>query len=125
LLLNLNKKSAFNNITHNRLLYNIRKRKVLKLLFEFVEDFLRNRRITITINNYTTTKRNINIDISQDSSLLSILYLFYNANLLKTCNNIKLKISFIEFVNNVNILIYRKSTKRNCKILNKIYNRCE
>jgi len=95
------------------------------LFFKFVKDFLRNWRITITIDNYTTTKRNININISQDFLLLLILYLFYNANLLKIYNNIKLKISFIRFVNDVNILIYEKLTKHNCKVLNKIYNKCE
>jgi len=95
------------------------------LLLEFVKDFLKNRHITITIDNYITTKRNININILQNSLLLLILYLFYNANLLKIYNNIKLKFSFIEFVNNINILIYKKLTKRNYKVLNKIYNKCE
>lgn len=63
-LLNLDRESAFDNITHNRLLHNMRKRRVLKLFFEFVENFLKDRRITITIDNYTTTKRKINVDIS-------------------------------------------------------------
>jgi len=125
LLLSLDEESAFNNVTYSRLLYNIRKRKIFKLLLEFVKDFLRNRRITITIDNYTTTKRNIDVDISQDFLLFLILYLFYNANLLEICDNIKLRISFIKFVNNVNILIYKKLTKHNCKVLSKIYDKCE
>jgi len=112
-------------VTHNRLLHNIRKRKILKLLLKFVKNFLKNWRTTITINNYTTTKRDVNVNISQDFSLLLILYLFYNANLLETCDDIKLRISFTKFVDNVNILIYKKLTKRNCKVLGKIYNKCE
>jgi len=124
-LLNLNNKNIFDNITHNRLLYNIKKRKVFELLFEFVKDFLKNKRITITIDNYTTIKRIINIDVLQKISLSSILYLFYNINLLETCNNIKLQINFIKFVNNINILTYNKLIKRNCKVLNKIYKKCE
>jgi hypothetical protein len=55
--------------------------------------------------------------------LLLILYPFYNANLLTIYNNIKLKINFIEFVDNINILIYKKLTQRNCKILDKVYNK--
>ncbi len=124
-MLNLNNKNIFDNITHNRLLYNIKKRKVFELLFEFVKDFLKNKRITITIDNYTTIKRIINIDVLQKISLSSILYLFYNINLLETCNNIKLQINFIKFVNNINILTYNKLIKRNCKVLNKIYKKCE
>jgi len=54
----------------------------------------------------------------QNSFLLLILYLFYNVNLLKICNNIKLQINATNFVNNVNILMYKKSIKHNCKILN-------
>ncbi len=40
-LLSLNKKSAFNNVIHSRLLHDIKKRKVFKLLLEFVKNFLK------------------------------------------------------------------------------------
>ncbi len=124
-LLSLNKKSAFNNVTHSRLLHDIKKRKVFKLLLEFVKNFLKDWRITITINDYMMTKCSMNVDISQDSSLLLILYLFYNANLLKACDNIKLRTNFIDFVNDINILIYEEFTKYNCKVLSEIYDKCE
>ena len=122
-MLSLNNKNIFDNIVYSKLLYNIKKRRVFKSLLEFVKNFLKNKRIIITIDSYTTTKRIVNVDILQNSFLLSIFYFFYNINLLKTCNNIKLQISFTKFANNINILIYNKSTKRNCKILNKIYNK--
>ena len=54
-----------------------------------------------------------------------MFYLFYNANLFETCDDIKLRINFIEFINDINILTYEKSIERNCKMLNEIYNRCE
>ena len=124
-LLSLNEKNAFNNVTHSRLLHDIKKRKVFKLLLEFVKNFLRNRRITITINDYTTMKCSMNINISQDSLLSSILYLFYNVNLLKACDDIKLKTSFTDFINDINILIYEEFMKRNCRVLSEIYDRCK
>ncbi len=124
-LLSLNEKSAFNNIAHNRLLHDMKKRRVLRLLLEFVKDFLRNRCIMITIDDYTMMKRSMNIDISQDSLLSSILYLFYNVNLLKACDDIRLRTSFTDFVNDVNILTYEEFMKCNCKVLSKIYDRCE
>ena len=96
---------------------------MFELFFEFVKNFLKNKYIIITIDNYTITKYIVNVDISQSSFLLSIFYLFYNLDLLETYDNIKLQISFIKSVNNVNILIYNKLMKRNCKILNKIYNK--
>ena len=127
-LLSLNEKSAFNNVTHDKLLHDIKKKKVFRLLLEFVKNFLKNQCIIITINDYIMMKCNVNVNILQNSLLSSILYLFYNVNLLKACDNIKLKtdfINFINFVNNINILIYKKFTKCNCKVLDEIYDKCE
>ena len=84
-----------------------------------MKDFLKNKSITLIIENHTMTKRKINVNISQKSLFFSMLYLFYNANLLKLCENVKLRFNVIEFVNDINILIYNKSTKQNCKMLKK------
>ncbi len=40
-------------------------------------------------------------------------------------DDIKLKTNFINFVNDVNILTYEEFIKRNCRVLNEIYDRCE
>ncbi len=124
-LLNLNEKNAFDNVMHSKLLHDMKKRKVSKLFLEFVKNFLKDWCITITIDDYMMMKCNVNINISQNFSLSSILYLFYNANLLKACDNIKLRISFTNFVNDINILIYKEFTKCNCKVFSEIYDRCE
>ncbi len=63
-LLSLNKKSAFNNVAHSRLLHDMKKRRVLKLLLKFVKNFLRNWHIMITIDDYTMMKRSVNVNIS-------------------------------------------------------------
>jgi len=124
-LLSLNKKNVFNNVAHSKLLHDMKKRRVFKLLLEFVKNFLRNWCITITINDYTMMKRSMNIDILQDSSLSSILYLFYNINLLEVCDNIRLRTNFINFINDVNILTYEKFMKCNCRVFSEIYDRCK
>ena len=90
-----------------------------------MKNFLKNQRIMITIDDYMMMKCSVNIDILQDSSLSSILYLFYNANFLKACNDIKLRTNFINFVNDINILIYKEFMKRNCKVFSEIYDRCK
>ena len=51
--------------------------------------------------------------------------MFYNANLLETCDDIKLRTSFTDFMNDINILTYEKFIKRNCRVLSEIYVRCE
>jgi len=103
----------------------MKKRRVFRLLLEFVKNFLRNQRITITINDYMMMKCSVNINISQNSLLSSILYLFYNVNLLEACDDIRLKTSFTDFVNDINILTYEKFMKRNCKVLSEMYDRCK
>ncbi len=84
-LLSLNEKSAFNNVAYNRLLHDMKKRRVFRLFPKFVKNFLKDWHIMITIDDYMMMKRSVNIDILQNSLLLSILYLFYNVNLLKAC----------------------------------------
>jgi len=124
-LLSLNEKNAFNNVMHSKLLHNMKKRKVFKLLLEFVKNFLKDWCITIIIDDYMMMKCSVNVNISQDFSLSLILYLFYNVNLLKACDDIKLRTNFTNFVNDVNILIYKKFIKYNYRVLNEIYDRCE
>ena len=84
-----------------------------------MKDFSKNRSMTLIIEKHTITKCKISVNISQESSFFLMLYLFYNANLLNLCENIKLRFSIIEFVNDINILTYDESTKRNCEILQK------
>ncbi len=79
----------------------------------------------IIINNYMMMKCSMNVNISQNSSLSLILYLFYNVNLLEACDDIKLRINFINFMNDINILTYEEFIKCNCRILNEIYDKCK
>ena len=121
LFFNLNVSDAFDNVLHFHFFYNIRKRKVLDKLLKWVRKFSKNKSTTLIIEDHTIMKRKVNINISQNSSLFSILYIFYNANLLKLCENVKLRFNVIEFVNNINILMYNESTKQNCEILKKAW----
>ena len=101
------------------------KKRVLALLLNWVRDFLKKRRTILMINKYTLLERRTKVNISQNSSLSFILYLFYNVDLLKNCDDIKLRTSIIDFVNNVNILTYNDFTKRNCEKWKEIYDKCE
>ena len=84
-----------------------------------MKDFLKNKSTTLIIKDHTMIKCKINVNISQNSLFFLILYLFYNANLLKSYENVKLRFNVTKFVNDINILTYNKSTKRNCEMLKK------
>ena len=53
-----------------------------------------------------------------------ILYLFYAAELLETCNSISDWLSASVFVNDITLLIYEQITKENCWILESTHNQC-
>jgi hypothetical protein len=60
----------------------------------------------IRLESFTLASSRVNVKISQSFPLSSILYLFYNINLLENYENASLRISLIEFVDDVNIFIY-------------------
>ena len=117
----LNVNNAFDNVSHLRLLHNMRKKKISDKLLKWMKNFLKNRSTTLTIEDHTIAERKTSVNISQNSSFSPMLYLFYNANLLKSCEDVRLRLNVIEFVNDINILTYNESTERNCEVLKKTW----
>ncbi len=68
--------------------------------------------------------REENVDISQESLISSILFLFFNVNLIEKCKALKIKIEVLNFINDINILVYDRFIEEICKILSKIHNVC-
>jgi len=68
--------------------------------------------------------REVNAGISQRSLISSILFLFFNASLIKKCKALKIKIEVLDFVNNINILVYDRFTEEICKTLSKAHDVC-
>ncbi len=68
--------------------------------------------------------REINAGISQKSLISSILFLFFNASLIKKCEALRIKIEVLDFVNNINILVYDRFTEEICKTLSKAHDVC-
>ena len=71
--------------------------------------------------NYIIEKQIIHTKLSQNSFMSFILYLFFNAGLLELIDRSKIKIITINFVNNINLLIYKRFMKKNCVILKHIH----
>ncbi len=68
--------------------------------------------------------RKINADISQKSLISLILFLFFNVSLIKKCEALKIKIKVLDFINNINILVYNRFTEEICRTLSKVYDVC-
>jgi hypothetical protein len=85
---------------------------------------MQNRRINLIVKMKQTIMNNVNVNISQKSLTSLILYLFYNANLLKFFEQSSCKMIVIDFVNDINILIYDIDMINNCRLLKKMHEHC-
>jgi hypothetical protein len=82
-LLSINVIDVYDHVSKEHLLHNLKKKKLSTWIIAWTNNFLQNRRISLVIKDETTTMNNVNVDISQKSSISFILYLFYNVDLLK------------------------------------------
>jgi hypothetical protein len=85
---------------------------------------MQNKRISLIVKAKQTIMNNVNVNISQNSSMSSILYLFYNADFLKLLKQSSRKIAIINFVDDINILIYDINTIDNYKLFEKMHEHC-
>jgi hypothetical protein len=86
---------------------------------------MKDKHISLTLNNATMTFRLIKTNISQKFFISSILYLFYNVNLLKIFEKSLKRVTIVSFVNDINFLIYDIFTKQNCRTLKHFHQECE
>jgi len=123
-MLSLNIAEAFNHVLHTKLLHTLRMRRTSNYIVEWTRSFLKNRESSLTFNEQTSAMQWINADISQKFLISLILFLFFNASLIEKCKALEIKIKVLNFVNDINILIYDKITELICKSLSWAYNVC-
>ncbi len=86
---------------------------------------MQHRRFNLIVNDEIMIMSNVNVDISQNSSIFSILYLFYNVDFLKLLKQLFRSIVAIDFMNNINIFTYDVNITNNCRVLEKMHAHCE
>ncbi len=124
-LLSLNVIDAYDHVSRERLIHNLRKKRISNWIIVWTDNFMQNRCTTLRINEQSTLMSQIKVDISQNSFVSFILYFFYNADILKIFERFKYKITIIDFVNDINILTYDTSITNNCRALKKTHVICE
>lgn len=85
-LLLLDVSGAFDNVSHKRLLHNLRKRKVDERIVKWIASFLSDRRTRIIVDGFESKEYYIETGVPQGSPLSPILYIFYNSDLIECCN---------------------------------------
>ncbi len=66
----------------------------------------------------------ININILQRSFISLIFFLFFNVNLIEKCKTLRIKIKVLNFIDNINILIYNRFIEKICKTLSRAHDIC-
>ncbi|KAH6044453.1 hypothetical protein HBI67_247390 [Parastagonospora nodorum] len=117
-LLLLDVSGAFDNVSHKRLLHNLRKRRVDEKTVRWIASFLSARRTRIAIDGFQSREYTINTGIPQGSPLSPILYLFYNADLIDECNQESDTMS-TGYIDDVAILTWGGTTEETCITLSK------
>ncbi len=99
----------------------LKMRRTSSYIVESARSFLKNRETLLIFNEQTSTMYKINADISQESFISSILFLFFNVSLIEKCEALRIKIKVLNFVNDINILAYDRFIEEICKTLSKTY----
>ena len=124
-LLMLDISGAFDNVSHQRLLHNLRKRRIPLKLVSWIGSFLKDRTSTLRLPEYESEPFNIHTGISQGSPLSPILYLFYNADLLDMGSRDDLKARAVSWIDDVGFTVTGASAAANCHILQTLHTEAE
>jgi len=123
-MLSLDIVEAFDQVSHIRLLHTLKIRRMSSYIVEWARSFLKNKEMSLIFDEQANTMRKINANISQEFLISSILFLFFNVNLIEKCKALRIKIEVLDFINDINILVYDRFIEEICKTLSKTYNVC-
>ena len=122
-LLLLDVSGAFDNVSRQRLLHNLGKRRVNQTLVRWIDSFLNDRSSALKLQEYTAPSAPVQTGIPQGSPLSPILYLFYNADLIEACKTENTEA--VGYIDDVSVLAVGPTAQRNCKTLKTIHQRAE
>ncbi len=114
----------FDWVSHIRLLHTLKMKRMSSYIIEWTCSFLEDRETSLIFNKQMSNMREINANISQKFLISSILFLFFNASLIEKCEALRIKIEVLDFVNDINILVYDRFTEEICKTLSKAHDIC-
>jgi hypothetical protein len=104
-----------------RLLHNLKKRRIEDIYLTWVKSFLSKRYIIFKLVDHIIDWIRTVINVSQKSSMSSIFYVFYNANLIEWCINSQIDIIKANFIDDIDILVMNNSIEENVLILKTIH----
>ncbi len=123
-MLSLNIAEAFNHVLHIRLLHTLRMKRTLNYIINWTRSFLKDRESSLMFNEQISEMQRVDVDILQRFFISSIFFLFFNVSLIEKCEALEIKIEILNFVNDINILIYNRFTESICETLSRAHDVC-
>ncbi len=124
-LLSLDIAGAFDTVDPTRLLHILRNSRIPIWLVRWISSFLSDRSTSLAFSGKESAPFDVLRGVPQGSPLSPILFLFYNAELVRICDQPRLGISGGAFADDLNILTYSKSTETNCQRLKSTFLECQ
>ncbi|KAI0995575.1 hypothetical protein K3495_g12605, partial [Podosphaera aphanis] len=121
-ILSLDISGAFDNVSHDRLIHNLREKGIPRWVSQYIRSFLEERTTSIVLGSFKGEQTPTYTGIPQGSSLSPILFLFFASTLLpalRTANS-----SAVGFVDDTNILTWSNTTEENCQKLEQLHEKC-
>ncbi|KHJ30402.1 hypothetical protein EV44_g3217 [Erysiphe necator] len=122
-LLSLDISRALDNVSHERLIHNMRQNGIPKWISQFVVSFLEVRTTSVVLGTFKGEQIPTSTGIPQGSSLSPILFLFFVSTLLPMLQS--RSTAAVGFVDDKNILTWSNTTEENSRKLEEQHEICE
>ncbi len=123
-MLSLDLAGAFDDVSHKRLLYILRRKGFPSWIVYFVQSFLSARRTRIKFTGYESTWIQTQTGIPQGSPLSPILFLFFISELLEDLQQPDSESLAFGFVDDTNLIAWGNTARENCQRLTRVHDRC-
>jgi len=117
---------AFNNVHHERLIDNMKKRRISDFIVAWTESFLSDRTTSLRFNGITSENIEMDAGVPQGSPLSPILYMYYNAELLdvpRICG--ERSVQSLGFIDDIAYGVQGQSDEENAQKLQRMLKKAE
>jgi reverse transcriptase-like protein len=108
-------KGAYDHVSANQLLKICQDLGLPRSLCSWIECFMNNRQVQLAFDGNKQDKTNVEIEISQNSSVSPILFLIYIRNIFSDIN--KMNVRSPSYVDDISLVASSNSLKENCLLL--------
>jgi hypothetical protein len=105
--LSINVIDVYDHVFKEKLLHNLRKKDISNWIIRWINNFIKDKHISFTLNILIMISRLMKTNISQKFFIFSIFYLFYNVELLKVFKKLSRRVAIVNVVNDINFFNVR------------------